>query len=237
MVGSLLCWGSKSNGQTLAPAGPFTQVAAGDGFACALTVMHAGKNSIKCWGKTAPSKLIRKGKPLVGTFNQISAGAGVCVINGPAGRAGKVTCWRAGNPRPTDLFTQVSASEAEVCGLKTGGSSVCWSGWAVPKSEPGPFTQVATGSSGFMCGLSPSGRVPCWGFAVGNYKLPATYTQISAGWYELCGLGSDGSITCRGSGRNTAPPGSFKAVVAGQDYNCAMRANGSAFCWLPGRKV
>ena len=58
--------------------------------------------------------------------------------------------------------------------------------------------------------------------------------QISAGRYHICGLHSDGSITCWGIGRHgeyIAPQGRFRQLNSSLAGNCAVRRDYRAVCW------
>ena len=62
----------------------------------------------------------------------------------------------------------------------------------------------------------------------------SSFVSVSAGWYHTCGVRSDGSVACWGSGvagRDTPPAGSFLSVRAGQWHTCGVRSDGSVACW------
>jgi alpha-tubulin suppressor-like RCC1 family protein len=44
--GTLACWGNSARGETNVPAGTFASIAAGPGFACAVSTDGA----VACWG-------------------------------------------------------------------------------------------------------------------------------------------------------------------------------------------
>ena len=65
--------------------------------------------------------------------------------------------------------------------------------------------------------------------------LPASsFVSVSAGASHTCGVRSDGSVACWGSGyygQATPPAGSFVSVSAGGDHTCGVGSNGSVYCW------
>lgn len=225
------CWGKKTDGQTTAPAGTFSQVRSGGGLACALSTVQGGKNAIVCWG----SKKDHATSPPAGTFSQISVGAGsACALEGQAGTPGKVTCWGADGSTPKGLFTSLSTGEPW-CGVAAGGTIKCWTGWGVPKKLAGKYTQVTVGSSGFLCGLLAAGAASCAGGGDGTAakQLSGTYSQLTGGFYEVCGLRApSGHIQCGGVSQYPAPSGTFTDLSVGLwMYNCAVRTGGKVVCF------
>ena len=74
------------------------------------------------------------------------------------------------------------------------------------------------------------------------------FLKVDAGWRHFCALRTDGTLACWGGLENikerckhndryvchkdaSTPEGIFIDVVAGYDRSCAIREDGSAFCW------
>jgi Regulator of chromosome condensation (RCC1) repeat len=242
---TLLCWGSKSHGETLAPSGTFTQVsvastngsgdAAGD-FACALSTAQGGKVAVVCWGNKK-----HYGKVPAGTFSQVTAGGqSTCALQGAPGETGKIVCWGSHLNVPSGKFSSLSSGEPW-CALRPNGAPVCWSGYVGTTGQKGPFTQITVsgGDVQFTCGLQANGKFTCWG---GNNKLynkglnrqTSTYSQISAGLYALCGVRtSDAGVSCAYLQSGSKPAsGRFTQVSTGwRSYVCALKIGGQAVCW------
>ena len=71
--------------------------------------------------------------------------------------------------------------------------------------------------------------------AAGETETPveiasSSFSAVSAGYGHSCGVRSDGTVTCWGSGHN-APRGSFTAVSAGDGHSCGLRMDGTVTCW------
>ena len=61
-----------------------------------------------------------------------------------------------------------------------------------------------------------------------------SFVSVSAGGNHTCGVRSNDSVACWGSGLNgqaTPPEGSFDSVSAGEAHTCGVRSNGSVACW------
>lgn len=206
--GSIACYngnngGDPDCGQSVPPAGNYTQIVLGDNFGCALTV---GSGAVACWGKYATSwnhscssgMAAMPGSGIKATT--IVAGAHhVCALD----QAGVASCWGAGQ-------------------ADSGSASGSWDrGQAKPIG--GPYAQLAASRS-FTCGLGTTGNVQCWGRF---YNPDSTYTlvpSLAAGTYlqvatdpdnevGYCGLRADKTIAC--VGKMIAPSGLFKSVSVG----------------------
>ena len=67
-----------------------------------------------------------------------------------------------------------------------------------------------------------------------NVSLSREFVSVSAGSHYTCGVRTDGSIVCWGSGeegRATPPAGEFLSVSAGHYHTCGVREDGSVACW------
>lgn len=144
------------------------------------------------------------------------------------------------------------------CGVKTGGSIVCWGHWdddyPVSALAPdGEFQSISIGEF-HACAVRADGAVACWGNDdAGQASPPAGgFRSVSVGHSHSCGVKTDGTVACWGAnistysftlipdptiiyetyrGQATPPEGTFRAVSAGQWHTCGIRTDGSATCW------
>ena len=61
-----------------------------------------------------------------------------------------------------------------------------------------------------------------------------SFSSVSAGGIHICGLRTDGSVSCWGGnedGQSDAPDGLFSSVSAGPYHTCGVRTDGSVVCW------
>ncbi|MDE0667186.1 MAG: S-layer homology domain-containing protein [Acidimicrobiaceae bacterium] len=210
----------------------------------------------------------------------VSAGAGhTCAVH----RDGSVSCWGSNYlgqlgdgtkrtsyspqqvPGLSDAVT-ITASSNINCVLHRDGDISCW-GWPYTKedsdtvfrriSDPDGFTSVSVGW-GYVCAATVSGHVDCWphGWAPENGRRIPNMTdvvEVSAGNDNVCGLHSDGGVSCAGRNdageigdgttdyrdRATRLAGITDAVAVSlavgdpdeSPHACALHADGSAWCW------
>lgn len=90
--------------------------------------------------------------------------------------------------------------------------------------------ELQSGTSSF-CGLvAGTHRLKCWPQTEFNQNSNRSFSFIAVGEGFVCGLSSDGNITCLE--RNWALPiGNFSVLAAGSRHACAIRINGSVECW------
>jgi hypothetical protein len=211
--------------------GTFSQVAAGDMFACGVRT----DGTLACWGMSTRTF---NATPPTGTFSQVSAGAThACGLR----TDGTVVCWGDDTygqcDAPTTTFSQVTAGSNHTCGLGTDGAVACWGINGAGESTPpaGTFSQVSTGGH-HTCGVRSDGTIACWGNdKSGQADAPTgTFSQVAAGDDHTCGLRTDRTVACWGSdayGQIDSPTGTFSQVSAGWGYACALRTDGTLACW------
>ena len=257
--GTIECWGFNPWWPWAAHP-PDGRVAAidtgGFTYSCALGI----DGTIQCWGRpSAGSGLV----PPTGRFTAVATGRSLATHPGSytdhpiscAIRAddGTVDCWGsqlAGSPG--GQFTAISSGVYGVfCGQRTDGTVACWRWNRTDLDVPeGRFTAVAAGRT-LSCGIRLDGTVECWGDGgrSGRTEAPeGRFTAISAfdagsvpfgsdiDSYEstVCGLRTDGTVTCWGSNQSALadiPGGRFTAVATGQAHACGIRADGTVECW------
>lgn len=211
--GTVLCWGSDSDGQIgdgsiggdhLAPyAVPITdvtQVSLGSTHTCALE--HAG--TVKCWGDNL------------------------------SGALGNGLDDNVDRPRPVDVVgitdaVAIAAGSLHTCALLSGGGVKCWGRDAegqlgngtdgeedqsTPVDVSGISDAVGIASGGrHSCAIIDGGTVKCWGF-------------------DLHGQIGDGAP--QGDKRAPVDVVGLTGVVAldaGESHTCAIRSNGDLMCW------
>jgi len=207
--------------------------------------------SLWCWGASGCGSLGIAGTKLVvapvpvprdglAGIESISIGWGTtCAL----GRAGVVACW--GNALPHGAACSGTPSPMTVTGLPRG------------------ISAVATGYD-HACALATDGSAWCWGTndvgqlgdgtTVGRAAaapvtgLTSGVAAISAGHAHSCALKTDGSLWCWGTnfagdiGDGTATTrttpvlvsgmsSGVASVAVGSDHVCAVKTDGTAWCW------
>ena len=142
------------------------------------------------------------------------------------------------------------------CGIRQDGTAMCWGDnwYGETRPLPGTFIELSAGF-GHTCGLRGDGGVACWG--AGYTPVPGEpeppmpppspvpvgrFTTISSAMSTTCGLRArsvpweypEGNVACwSASGwQLPAPPqGDFVALSVGNEFACALRANGKPVCW------
>ena len=152
---------------------------------------------------------------------------------------GSVACWGAGGPipPPSGTFRQVSVGGDHACALRTDGGVSCWGD--VPPFPVGSYEHVSTGGASpfaVTCAVKSADRsLLCWGPSFyGATAAPAgTFLQVGTNGVFSCGLRTDRTMTCWGTGPAKAPPpsGTFTKLSVSDSHACALRTNGTAACW------
>ncbi len=243
-TGQMLCWGSPFS-MTMVN-GPFTELASGTDFTCAVATNHL----LSCFGLLGIAFRIPEPEP---TFSKISArGRKVCGLDP---RDGHPVCydWDANPPAdmPTDHFTQIGVGGDFACALRDDSQIACWS---VVRGQPlaasnqppaGSFTAISIGGT-HSCAMHAHGAITCWGAdsIAGRAPLVGRFSDVSvngSGGIEPvegthgCAQRADGTLTCWGYEANveaSAPSGVFKQVSVGLISSCGIRASDSRIvCW------
>jgi alpha-tubulin suppressor-like RCC1 family protein len=128
------------------------------------------------------------------------------------------------------VFSSLSAGDGTACGIISVGAAYCWGrgtfgqlGNGVAGSSPAPslvtsglsFTAVSVGGN-HACGIATGGSAYCWGqdFSgqLGDARRVNSTTPIPV-------ILDDGQVA------------TFASISAGFRHTCALKADGTAFCW------
>ena len=215
------CWGSNASGEMgngtiggrrLTPIavsgslGAAVAISAGSQHTCALLA----DGSAKCWGSDSSGQL----------------GDGTFVIDGIGETPTPVQSGRG-----TFTARDIAAGRSHTCALRANGTMACWGA-----NDSG---QVGDGSVGGNR-LSPA-----------NLAVPVNVTAIAAGEAHTCAVLANGTSNCwglnssgqLGNGTSTNSPrpvvvsgltnvtGIAAGGALGSSHTCALRADGSVWCW------
>ena len=122
-------------------------------------------------------------------------------------------------------FSTLSSGLHHTCALREDGTPVCWgSSQSGEKSPPRGevFKSISSGGS-YTCGLRADGSAVCWGSDLGE----------DSHWRSRDGLWTAPADANRESGYNAKPVAimRFTSLSTGQPDTCALRPDGSPFCW------
>ena len=230
--GSVFCWGLDDDGQLgddstdskLTPVqvlgvdatgvlSDIIQIAAGSSHTCALK----NDGSVFCWGNNWAGEL--------GDNTTTKRYTPVQVLGVDA--VGTLT----------DVG-QVASGGAFSCALKNDGSVFCWGYNGAGELGDGSYVDKLT---------------PVQVLGVDGVGTLTDVSQITTGWDHACALKTDGSVNCWGYnpygqlGDNTTTNKNVpvqvldadgtgfltgvNGIAAGMDYVCALKTDGSVFCW------
>ena len=108
-------------------------------------------------------------------------------------------------------------------------------GSASPNGDLGPgeteskymYVDVTAGAN-HTCAVRTSGIVDCWGSnSHGQRSVPMQLELVRAPTPEKAVIGPDGQLTTLARERQ----GRFHSIEAGENYTCAINAEGGALCW------
>ena len=144
------------------------------------------------------------------------------------------------------VFTQIDAGRVHACGLRPGGTAVCW-GLNNPEGRldvpPGARFKRITAGGSFSCGILYDESIACWGSRAPQ-RIDGQFAALSAGRYHLCAIDAAGRVKCWGDVpdeyHDDPPPTdeSFAAIdLTIRDLACGLTKTGAVKCWgWPHRK-
>ena len=280
--GTVYCWGANGHGElgtgkaganetkpvkTLTIGAPFKAVGSGQDHTCALET----NGSLWCWGyapfgplggaagngdcscEASPAQVGTLGYDVVGIG---IGGGGGCAIKGDQ----SLWCWGSnrdgelgiGSTADTPLTaevtalgkstTEVAVGESHACALKKDGTVWCWG--SNNQCQMGDGTTTAPYCGGVNCLTSPRQVT----------ALGTETTHLEAGGKTTCAMRIDGSLWCWGFnnsgqlGIGVAPPyggptpcgapapvtalgNTVTGVALGASHVCAVKKDGSLYCW------
>ncbi len=234
--GTLVCWGSNSDGQSTPPSGTFVAITVGAYHSCALSSLY----NIVCWGENGSGQLYAPPGPFVA----IEAGSHhTCAMR----TGGSIACWGANDQGQAEDLAfprkAVSAGTQHTCTLTLDDRADCWGDGTYGQSDPpsaGRFVQIAAGNK-HTCGLSAAGSVTCWGSRNENPDWPAlspsgTFRALGASAWGTCGVKTSGGLQCWDVTESSMMPptgagNDYASVAVGGGHACGLRANGTLLCW------
>ena len=232
-------------------AGIVTYIAVGESNSCQWQMAPQEAHKF-CWGNP-DAEVPESGGP---TYRSVSAGdLYTCAVS----TDGEAVCWgssqspegslwggspsgtrmppdlrrRANNP-PEGEFLDIAAGRFHACGLRAGGSVVCWgsSGKGQATSPGGEFAAISAGEY-HTCGLRPGGAAVCWGEiyyrGVSSGAPEGAFASIASGHNSSCGIRADGSVECWGGGK-PSPPGEFISYDIGAHDACGITVSLEVVC-------
>ncbi|KAL6660733.1 hypothetical protein ACP70R_001768 [Stipagrostis hirtigluma subsp. patula] len=238
--------GDHARQETYPSSHPFAAVAGGEDFLCAVgpaaARADAGAVAMRWWdlsGRGGRSKRVYLGPPL----QALSSGEyRVCgVLAG-----GELHCWRwRGLAIPAGLrFVAVAVGDGFVCGIVAGtpASIRCFgddpADEAVAGAPRNGSYDVVDACGSRACALSTAGGLSCWGRRAPALSddAAAGYAALALGETGVCGLRTNGTISCFGDGV-ASPPGSLADAqyidvqAQGMTFCGVLMANYSLVCW------
>lgn len=236
----------------------FASVAAGERHTCALTV----RGQAWCWGENvagglgdgtttnrlAPTQTVTTVRfTKLSANNQFTCGLGTdarayCWGRNYAGQLGTGDTTTQTTPAAVAgnlSFVDIGTGEASACGLTSAGEAWCWGS--------NQFDQLGGGASPQTC------RTLAGTFACSTTPVRAagsmTFTKFDVGFWNVCGLVSNGQSWCWGNGE-LLPFGSgvasnvvtatpllgangmvFSSIYQSAVEGCGLDATGKAWCW------
>ena len=209
----------------------FVQISVGDRYACGVT----DQRGIECWGY---DNTWGQASPPRGEFLQVAAGDNhTCALT----VAGEVQCWGDGyygqTAAPEGSFVQVTAEDLTSCALRSDGSFSCWGGRYGGRESP-PGLSIERLSEDGSCGLRADDTLACSPWTSGDDPDSTELPDGLAGRFthvgDLCGVRTDGSVTCWGA--NPPDPSEPPGGTFVQTSNlCGITIGGEIVCWGTGQ--
>uniref|UniRef100_A0ACD5X5G5 Uncharacterized protein n=1 Tax=Avena sativa TaxID=4498 RepID=A0ACD5X5G5_AVESA len=239
--------GDHERQETYPSTHPFSALAGGEDFLCAVGPSSARKDAVdmRWWDLSknpGKPKRVYLGPPLRALD---SSGYRVCGVLA----SGELHCWRwRGVAIPADLrFVAVAVGKGFVCGIVAGPPATpirCFGNdteklEAVRAAPRGGSYDVVAATGQRACALSTGGVISCWGSGaprLDGENATAGYAALALGESGVCGLRTNGTIRCFGDGVAKPPDDlagfQYIDVQAQDDAFCGvLMANYSLVCW------
>jgi alpha-tubulin suppressor-like RCC1 family protein len=184
----------------------------------------------------------------------------------PLDHFGRTVTWSTSDPAVANL----TDGGGSIIGVAPGSATITANGSGAESSLPVDvslltFSSVAPALRA-TCGVASTGEAWCWGANLGSLFLAnpsvipsatplrieggGSFAAISAGATEICGLATDGTVSCwgdnvsgqlgRGFGASDLTPTPvagglhFSAVSSGDYFVCGLTLTGKPYCWGAG---
>ena len=231
----------------------WSQVAAGNLHSCGITT----EGEVYCWGSSRVLPAIQIPRGILARqqdrempnprFYKVAVGdAHTCVLEHEANvdattgevamgdteirtgqiAAGSIVCWGDNSSDQTDV---PGDPHPVLRGPNPAGSASPSGDASGPDSDGAPeskylYVDVTAGNK-HTCAVRTSGIVDCWGSnSHGQTSVPMQLKLVPA---EQAVIGPDGQLTTMAPARQ----GRFHSIEAGENYTCAINAEGGALCW------
>lgn len=214
-------------------------------YACGIRMED---KMIQCWGENWP-KGTKNLSPEEGVYiDACNYGAYACALR----EDHSLYCWGYNNQKqqsvPEGKFTSVACGYKHPCAIREDKTVACWAK-KLDKYYEKTLTEVPEGvkfdliSMGVMhaCGITEDQDLVCWGhdsYQQLTNKPEGKFLTVSAGVLGGCAISADdNTLKCwgRDDERNpfvsNAPEGEFKGVHLAMHDACAVRTDGTYFCW------
>jgi hypothetical protein len=213
--GHVECWGDDKSGQTDAPNGEFSELAADGNSTCGL---HTD-GTVNCWGATTDAPDGKFSEVTVGTQpNDAGPLDHACALR----EDGKVACWGGPSGRSFQAFppADIAVAPEQYSAFQVGSTVVN------DVSTTGDNVPIA-------CAIDADKKLSC--FRNGPFPLAVpdgTFAQVAVGAMRACAIRDDDhSLACFDSAALPVPSGSFSQVSVGEAEACAVETSGRAYCW------
>ena len=203
--GGLACWGEEGTAQADPPSGKYTEVVSRTNngrWSCSVREDLA----TVCWGDGLESDEVDDAPS--DEVSGLDAGGFLCGLDA----GGTVKCWgkyedyRPSVERPTGTFVKVGVGSAHACVIDGDGALSCWGDddYGQTDAPDGSFIDV-DGGNRFTCSVATSGAVQCFG-DYGGAPSGGDFESLCVNAENACGVRSDGSIECWGTGTGYGEP-------------------------------
>ena len=189
--------GEVTCGGRAGPTGDWTEVAAGDFYACTLSADGVARY----WGDEPQDLDGSWPGPWSSIDVSFELACGIRVD-------GRVSCWGdddaqvVGAEPAGDSWVDVLLEERAACVLAEDGALACWGNHRDDLHIAPTETDLVqiTGGDGHACGLRHDGGVVCWGNDDWGQSesREGPYVEVSAGGSRTCARTADGHIDCWG---------------------------------------
>ena len=158
---------------------------------------------------------------------------------------GRLNCWAAGDWQNMQAATMVTEAPAartwkqisvgdgayKMCAVDTKGKAACWSSDRQPGAVPaGTYASLSFSDYG-SCAISDTGSPTCFGGVTLPADFTGRFTHIVTANTLVYGIDDNGSLHAPSWTLAAYPAGKYVQLVANNGASCAIRDDGSLFCF------